>query len=354
MRYFQRLTAIGMSTALLSALSACTYIIPADPSAPRYNNVLGERRTPERNRPHVNAVRGSSLAPVAQEAPLAAMPSSAPVPEVVANDLPPATMPVAPVALAPAMPELPPVDATTRATAEKIDPSIRQIPSENTPYNVAENRFHTVPNYTMPVGSDAPAARMNNVRRDLESARGQADAARDALARDAAAEPSLLPLPEQRAPVGNAPVTSVPTPQTYVTPTPYTPAPVTPPVAYAPPAPPPSYIALPPPPPPLMAKAPEVKPATASVPVTQVAMLASPRSFDPMAIASPAPITLRAPGALPITTVVEQPAPVTLPVQHQRSMSGFNPMAVPTAPTAHSGYAGEGFMAPSRYVTRRN
>ncbi len=395
MGHFQKLSSIGACALILSGLSGCTYIIPPDPSTPRYNALMGERRAPMRNRMDRVPQQGSSLTSPTQETPFAAtapiMP--APVPEVVVNNLPPIS-PAAPVAVANAMPELPPVDAATRAAAERIDPSIRQIPTENSAYAVAENSFSSVPTYAMPVGSDAPAARLNNVRRDLETERARADVARDALASDAAAEPSLLPLPETRRPAGNVPVTqpvipqtpapvvTSPAPQTYLAPQ-YTPTPVTQPVAPAPAPqiaytqPQPGYIALPPPPP--LMGAPEARPvavapaapqptamspttvavAASPAPVAMVNANPSPRSFDPMAVAaanpSLPPIQLRAPGSFPQTTVVAQAEPVTIAVTSPQpsSLSSFNPMAAPTAASAHGGYAGEGFIAPSRYAARR-
>lgn len=375
---------VGLCSLLVS-LASCTYIIPADPSAPRYNTVVGERRPPERNRPHMNNFRGASMAPMMEAQPPVAqaaiapavntnpaMPTPAPVGDVEARDLPPASVPVPVAQAAVTMPDLPPVDAATRAAAERIDPSIRQIPAENAPYSVATNSFSTVPNYAMPTGSDAPAARLNNVRRDLEDARDATNAAGEQLKRDAAAEPSLQPLPptapeQPRRPTGNTPMTVVP-PQTapVTAPAPQTAIPpqaTTPQVTYTQPQ--PGYIALPPPP--LMAQAPEPKPVVLTPPVSVTAapatapVVAGARTFDPMAVAmanpAPAPIQLRAPSSmLPVTTPIAAPVPVTEPVTAPQvaSLSSFNPMAVPATPAVRSGYAGEGFIAPSRYAGHRN
>lgn len=391
MGYLQKFMVVGASALLLSSLSGCTYIIPKDPSVPRYNTVLGERRLPSRNKASMDAAREiNAVKPLSDAgfAPVEAMPATqtqtqalAPVAEVQVNNLPPAASALPWTSPTTAMPELPPVDAATRAAAERIDPSIRQIPAENSPYTVAENSFSTVPPYPAMPGSDSPQARLNNVRHGLESARDQAAVARDQLARDAAAEPSML------SPLPNAPRTMVPTQPVPVVPAVITP-PAPPQVMYTPAPPVPQqqgYIALPPPPPmigatlntPVAPPAPVVIAAPAAPqtftsapqvplnpPTTAPIQLRAPHAFDPMAPVSSAvvasapvsqPIQLRAPVTMPQTTVVAQPEPMTIPVTPQiASSSSFNPMAVPAGSSAHAGYAGNGFLEPSRYITRRN
>jgi hypothetical protein len=143
---------------LVLTLSACAYVIPPDPNAPRHNTVPGEMRRPMMNE--------SSLRSVNQ-----AMANAAP--------LPPAAY------VAPMQPSLPPVAPVADG---------RRIPQENQAFQLAGNypTIDTVPPRPPTSGPSAAPERMIDTRQMLEQ--GATDAAQQAnqLTRDAAAEPSML------------------------------------------------------------------------------------------------------------------------------------------------------------------
>lgn len=80
-------SAVGCALALIG-LTSCGYIIPEDTRAPRYNSVIGERRTPMLNNqvgenmpaPDTGAYPSMTGAPVPPEAPMANAPSDTPPP----------------------------------------------------------------------------------------------------------------------------------------------------------------------------------------------------------------------------------------------------------------------------------
>ncbi len=297
---------------LAVTLCSCNLLIPENPSSPRYNSVLGQPRTPQLN-PAGGPGPSSNAAPMMQQAE---------APEVNAT-------------------AFPPVDPATEARAREIMASdvppppmaapqqnARQMPLENQPgMQVAGNypELNNVP-ATPPMGANGDAARLARVRAQLEAERNGADAARNQLATDAAAEPSLLDAPMPQAPlspqssIGNGP----------------------------------GYIAQLPPPPPPLAQAGgttwDRNPSIASAPL----------SAPSAQTASVEPILLRAPGAQ------AQPAPsfgfASAAPAPEMSMApamagGFNPMAgsepiTLRAPTNYAG--GTSYLPDSRYATRRN
>lgn len=161
-------------------LSGCAYIIPPDPNTPRHNTVLGGPR-----RPQLNLISG----------PLSSLPAQPNAPTV-------AAAPVEPVAVtaqnyAPAAaPALPPVDPAVRAQAESElqASSVRALPPENQQFQVAGNYppLDSVPPRPALTGSDSAQSRLSTTQSDLERERVEAQQRKETLARDAAAEPSLL------------------------------------------------------------------------------------------------------------------------------------------------------------------
>ena len=306
MGYQRTFSHLALGTILLAGLSGCTWLIPDDPSTLRYNSVLGERHAPVGNqssainKPLPEEETGMAVMTETNTTPVAPMVqaqaptvvSAAPTPMVQVMPQAPAMRPQ------PLMQGLPPVDALTQSRAERE--LARQTPTENAMYDVAQNNaFTSVPPSPVAVGADAPAARLQNVRRDLEAERARADAARDQLSRDVQAEPSMLPntgRPQDPAMI-NAPVNdkgAVLPPEAAMAPT--------------------GYVALPPPPP-------------LGMPPQQPEMIA------------PAPMIASVPADMGYA-----PAPMV--------PGGFDPMAVRTAPAAAPSVAyasTTGYMQPSRY-----
>ncbi len=345
---------------LLGSLSACTYLIPDDPNAPRYNNVTGQR-----HQPVMNAVKPTSdtRAPEMQ-APLAAVPTAAPVTAVSATNLPPATE-VTSTSPALRNSPFPPVDPVVQAKANQSlsgasTPSlvlkspnaqastvrpvnseiIRQTPLENMPFQTAAaSGLMHVPPYP----SNDGAARLNDARRDLEQSRSQAVQAKDQLVRDAAQEPSMLPA---------AAPAPMPSTQSTITVPPRTVSPM--------PAPAPSSSYIAPlrltPPPPLMAA-----PTSAPAPVAMApAPAGAPRAFNPMAVTAPAPVAMAPIRLTPPTAAspapVSVPAPAPVSVSALRpSSSSFNPLEGSTGTVYSSAAptASEGYLPSSRYANRR-
>lgn len=192
-----RSSSLFVSLCAIITLSGCAYIIPPDPSTPRHNTVLGGPR-----RPQLNLISG----------PLSALPTQPSAPTV-------AAAPVEPVAVtaqnyAPAAaPALPPVDPAVRAQAERElqASSVRALPPENQQFQVAGNypALDSVPPRPALSGADSAQSRLSTTQSDLERERVEADLRKATLARDAAAEPSML-----------APASSVALPVPVALPTP--------------------------------------------------------------------------------------------------------------------------------------
>ncbi len=156
--------------ALSFCLGGCSFLIPEDPSAPRYNTVGGERRRPQLN----------SMTPQGSPAPM----PSAPVSQNGADDG-----------------RFPPVDQAVQARAQEQMgngfSSARRTPVENAASEimVSENNYpplSDVPQRPSMAGDDSAASRLSKVRAELERDRVNSGAARDQLNHDAASEPSLL------------------------------------------------------------------------------------------------------------------------------------------------------------------
>lgn len=288
--------------------SGCAFIIPDNPSDPRYNTVLGERRMPEQNK-SMGSGGGAT---------------SAPVPAVQQQALPPQSSM-----------NLPPVDDATRRIAEQR--MGRAIPAENSSYPVLSE----MPPAPITTGDDAATARLAKVRAALEQDRAAANAAKTRLVTDAAAEPSMLselpptngvvppPMPVHSAPVpppaGPAPMVSAPMAMQPVN---------VPPAAHV------RSIADLPPPPPVYASAPA---AMAPAP------MATPSIAAPTMPPTAAPIMMdRVPMGGAPAPMMAAPAP---------QMAGsFDPMAgaPPIVLTPPPGMMGSGSYLPSsRYSYRR-
>ncbi len=299
-------------------LGGCAYLIPDNPSTPRYSTVTGERHAPQLNRA------------VGQ----AAVEQAAPVPVVDAVNVLPTDA-------------FPPVDASTQATARQQlavnnlpQPTgeVRQVPVENLQI-AGNNVFDAVPPRPAMAGAaGSDADQLNKVREQLEQDRAAADAARDQLAKDAAAEPSLLngtpgtvPPP---APVAEKPLAPLVTQPPALAPVPALPPAGLPPTSNVLPpqggiAPAPAYL----PPPPLMAAAP------VSAPVPQPVAAAQPLpALEPIVLRPPVAATSLPSAATPAPrrAAPVEAAPSPLPA----AGGSFNPMAA----------ADSGYLPQSRYV----
>lgn len=316
------------------ALGGCAYLIPDNPSAPRYSTVMGERHAPELNK---NIGQASAA-------------QSAPIMPIMTSDMPPAMPSSMPA-------PFPPVDAATQATASQqmamnspVPTSnavpmpqpigdARQVPAENLAEAAGAPAFSSVPARPAMSGPESDADQLNKVRAQLEMDRANAEAARNQLSRDAAAEPSLL----------GAPTSNVVPPPTQVIERPLDPLPPAYPVpAMAPsPAPmPPAPAAPQPQPQSFIAPAPLMPPPPAPIASAQAAPLPS---VYPVAAAPAAPaldpIMLRPPVAsMPPASapavrrvVPQETAPSALPM----ASGGFNPMAASDS---------NGYLPQSRYA----
>lgn len=317
----------GLCAALLASLSACTYFIPEDPSAPRYNQVLGERHRPERN---VNMPDGpqsdNSAAVNAFTNP--AYQSPAPVMPVTQSNLP----------------SYPPVDAATQARAERemamnTMPAIaeRRAPVEN-PVDLAQVDITTVPPRPVMSGAGATTTRMDDVRRDLEHERATSRDLKSQLATDAANEPSAIDTPVERpAPRAPEPIGAVPAPAPA-------PAPMS---SVAPPAPPapPSYIAPVPP----MASSVTYNPMAERIAVQDTPPPAAPAAIEPIRLTAPSAAVANVPEPI----FVPSPAMPTAPM----ASGSFDPFATKPAAAARASkaaYAGSDFLPTSRYASKRD
>lgn len=146
----------------LLALAGCAYVIPPDKNAPRYNTVLGPRYVPSLN--------VSSLSPQA-------------VTQAASSRADAQTL------------SLPPVDAATRMKASALQG--RQIPPENLPFQVGAAGYppiDSVPPRPALAGPQSARTRLTETKDALTQDRAIAAERAETLARDAAAEPSMLPL----------------------------------------------------------------------------------------------------------------------------------------------------------------
>ncbi len=307
-------------------LPACSLLIPENPSAPRYNSVLGPPRAPQLNPDRGPGPQSQAPAPMritettAMNFPPVDAQTQSRAQEIMASDVPPpAALPVSDQA-----------------------PLARRMPEEN--MTVAQSSYpdlHSIPP-TPPAGEEE---RLSRIRAQLEADRMAAGAAKNKLAADAAAEPSLLnEMPSIQAipPVNRTPMPAAPMPQSQA---PAMSAPAT--TASNT-----SYIALPPPLPPMgqspMAPAPV---SVAAAPTLQSAPL------EPIMLRPPSGANEAAIAATPAFAPTPAPA-TTAPVAMAPAMAGgFNPMAGSApinlrAPTSFAG--GTEYLPNSRYSTRRN
>lgn len=330
--------------------SGCAFLIPENPSEPRYNTVLGERRVPQENAKStgMGGASGSMAAPVApvQQQPMIQQAPMQPAPTPVTSAAAPVPAPVATM-------DLPPVDANTqRLAAERMqqqqqNPSLsgRAVPSENgQPNNNTYPQLNQIPPAPPKAGPDSDAARLAAVRAELERDRNAAGTTSSQVRSAAAAEPSMLPPPAGMAPAPK-PAYTPPAP------IPYTQAP---PVNVPPSANVRGNIAtLPPPPVPYNAPVPApVATPMASAPAP-IQMDAIPmRAVSSMPAPAPAaiePIMLRPP-------VVAAPAPQFAPKPANTASPAYNSM-LPAAgsfdPMAGASYgsatASNGYLPASRY-----
>ncbi len=304
----------GLAALVLIPLltSSCAFLIPENPSAARYNKVVGERRVPQENAKTMGMGPQSSMsapvtpvaqAPIMQQAP---MMDTSPAPM-------PAPMPVATM-------DLPPVDATTqRIAAERLAAENRAVPTENMQTASSDYpKLNQIPPAPVRTGPDSDAARLTAVREQLERDRAAATSTTQQVRDAAAREPSMLapttPTLAAPEPIYSAPV---PAPQTY----------------NAPPTAARGNIAMLPPPP-------------GSAPIQMDAL---PMAAPAMTTAAMEPIVLRAPvAAAPAPAFVPTPAPAA-PMTY-RSMppaaGSFDPMA-----GNNYGYASgnNGYLPASRY-----
>ncbi len=185
-----------LALACAATLSGCAYIIPPDNNAPRNNTVVGAP-----HRPQLNNNVGPASAPSSS---LNALPQ--------------------PVAMN--QPALPPVDAATQAQAEQemaMNPAPaapganeRHVPVENAQFQVAGNypALNSVPPRPAMGGPNSTRERLDDVQTNLIEERSNAITTKENLAKDAAAEPSMLSdLPKTDAVVpANDPVKITPIP----------------------------------------------------------------------------------------------------------------------------------------------
>lgn len=331
MRFTTQLAQFLALTALTSIISGCAYIIPEDPNQPRNNKVIGDTHRPQLN---------NAVGPQSMNKPRVAPQQMA---QVQVNDLPP-------------------VDAATQARAQQVMasnaglPSDRRVPVENAQFQngqfqVAAAEYppiNSVPERPIMYGPGSTQERLNAVQSDLQHRRDDAAAEKEALARDAAAEPSMLSaLPKTDGvvppsdPVNVAPVV----PQTAPLPAAVVPAPqqLRPVVK-------PSSMAAPLPP---VANA-----APACIPVAAVAPRPVPQKLEPIVLKAPLePIVLTPPPAEEAVAPVTVPAPKPVAAV-AKPRSDFDPMAVAAnAPAARAAsaasYASNAYLAPSRYSDHR-
>ncbi|MDX2095026.1 MAG: hypothetical protein SFW64_03710 [Alphaproteobacteria bacterium] len=182
MRFFQTITPV---IAALS-LSGCAYLIPPEANGPRNNTVPAGAP----HRPQFNPGGGAQNAvPPRDKTPVADVAAVAPVAEPVA------------VAAAPLLP------VTTAPNGD----AARRVPVENAAFQLAGNYppLDAVPPRPVLTGPDSAQSRLRDTQDDLERERAVAQESKDALTRDAAAEPSI-PLPVEGAASPALPAAPIP------------------------------------------------------------------------------------------------------------------------------------------------
>lgn len=347
---------------ILALLSGCAYVIPPEQNAPRNNEVRGDVR-----RPQLNSVRPQSA-------------------------LPPELMTAPPMQSAAAsVPVMPAVDPQVQAAANaqlaaapvvKTTPTApRRVPVENQAFQVASMGYDPITNVPPRPAMSGPESvhdQMKATQSDLEKSRDNASTARDTLARDAAAEPSMLSdLPAVKPAAGAkqaplkplSPMPEMPAaPSVTVKPAAPANAPVSPSSQVAPAQGAAQLVRVDPPA--ALPASPEFAPpeplgAIPPVRATNVAMAPKPMGdFDPLAAANrplPAPrnvIGQAAKSDEPTITTASLAAPAPAPIRGDfdpLAAANNAPVAVPATgrATTASRPAQGGFLAPSRYYTRR-
>lgn len=311
--------------------TSCAFLIPENPSSPRYNKVVGERRVPQENMKTMQGVGPQSMsAPVA---PVMQAPMAEPSAMI---DTSPAVAPApAPIASM----DLPPVDPMTqRIAAERLQAEGRSVPSENIQTASSDYpQLNQVPPAPPRTGPDSDAERLRLVREQLERDRAAASATTQQVLDAAAREPSML-----------GPNGSVPAPEPIMSV--HVPAPQSSNVPVNVPSDVRGSIAtLPPPPPVFSAPAPQV----ASAPPAPIQMdalpMGAPAAPAPQAtMAAMEPIVLRPPVvATPAPAFVPTPPPAAPSYRSMPTAAGsFDPMAGATASYASSS---NGYLPASRY-----
>jgi hypothetical protein len=234
-RFFYR---YGAFLLLTLTLGACSWILPDDTSAPRYNGVSGERHVPKLNPQSTQGSQNNtpSAADTTADTTTAADTTVADNPNFPPVDAVTKARAEQEISSAPlAEPVAAPAPTSSAASSPSTAPSLpsatlsgdRHVPVENSAptLTVSQNTYPdlaTVPPRPAISGDDSAAARLSKVRTQLENDRTNADAAKDQLSHDAASEPSMLQNPPEL--TGTVPP-----------PMPVTQAPIAPPVSITPP-----------------------------------------------------------------------------------------------------------------------
>lgn len=378
---FPKMVVRFLALAGVSVLAvSCAYVIPNDPNQPRNNAVVGERHKPQMN----TLVPQSSLAPGVN--PLVN------APQVAARNLPP-------------------VDAATQAAAEKelaaapaaVSNMERRVPIENAEFQVSAAGYPpitSVPPRPVMAGPESAKERLGEVQSTLEQDRAAAEVSKEKLARDAAAEPSMLPAPVRVdgvvppadpvtvAPVVNGAATAPAALPSVTIPTPEAVRPGVAPVANKPEKPEaaaepaadavkpevvgnfPVFPATPVPTAPVLVASPIALPPPA--PLGRVAMVAPAVPAQPIPVIQPVPQVVAvapAPVQVPAPVVSATPAAqvaMAVPTAPRRVRGDFDPLAVADPQSARvaspvttggattsSSYAANRYLSPSRYAVRQ-
>lgn len=369
MRFYPVLKTWTSLVALPLVLGACAFLIPDNPSDPRYNEVLGGRRMPQENMrmqggggaprtPGDSSSMSAPVMPVAQQS-MDMQPTIDTSPAYMSQGQP---VPPAPAPQPVQAMDLPPVSPQTQQIAQqRIEQSgdrtlmdrvafwrddepasPRAIPQENA----------AMSNSSYPVLSDVPPApastataqqRLDAVRAELERDRMNSGHARATQAQNAAMD-AAAPVP--------APVYTAPAPPPVVTVPPASQvrsAPLPPPPSYSPPAYTPAPVAAAPAPIQMDA----IPMANAPAPAASVTYYPAAPAMEPIQLRPP---VNAAPQPAPRVWAAPQPAPAPSYRAMSPSTSSFDPMAGASyAPTAMTPYStgNTGYLAPSRYTYRR-
>ncbi len=336
-----------------STLSACAYIIPPEQNEPRHNIVEGGIRKPMNN---PTSDKRSDLN----------------------RNVSPMSAPVQPVQQS----ALPPADVATQQRAQEIlaaSPvlgSERRIPVQNAQFQVSSNSYpaiNSVPEAPVTTGPDSAQSRLKATQAELEVDRSKAVVAADTLAKDAAAEPSMLSeLPKidsvvppadpiQAAPIIEQAPKVDPQQQSVVVPV----KPVAAPIVAAQSA---SSVREFSAPAPLLSRAPEPLSLSVSEPVTPVVAAPANTSVAPVEkVAAVAPTETATPVVdQPMIVSSPLPAPVVAAQAPAPRAGDFDPLAVAdnapiSAPVSvssraplSSAYVVNRYIPPSRYSGLRN